>query len=339
MTYPAAMTACNLQVRLHSLPDGAVGIGNFELSRAPMPVPGPGQVLTRTLYLSLDPYMRKRMQEARQGRAALRPGDPMIGRTLGVVEAGAAGGFAAGDLVLGWAGWQSFAAQDAERLVRVTPLEPSSSPYLGALGRPGITAWLGMVHLGQVRQGETVLVSSAAGAVGSVAAQIARRFGARAIGIAGGAGKCAWLKGELGFDEAVDYTAFDFERQLEQATPSGVDLCFESVGAAVLDAALSRMNPRGRIALCGLLGHYQSDAAHAFANFARLLDRGLALQGFRIDDFEAQHAQAAADLARWWHEGALRQHETMTEGLENAPAAFVGMLAGRGFGKHIVRVS
>lgn len=334
------LAGANTQVRLRRLPSGPVTADDFEVAQGPMPAPEAGRVLTRTIYLSIDPVMRKRMLDVQEGRAASPVGEVMSGRTVGVVEHSGDPRFRTGDTVVGWAGWQQFASEDPERLQRVAGDGAGNpSAYLGVLGRPGITAWLGMVHTAEVGQGDTVAVSSAAGAVGSVAGQIARIRGARVLGIAGGAEKCAWLTDECGFDAAVDYKSKDFSGQLADATPDGITALFESVGGAVFDESLSRMAPEGRIALCGLLDGYQSAAPYPYRNFARLLDRGLTLKGFRIDALSDLHSAALADLRTWLASGALVQRETVTAGLEHAPRGFVDMLAGRGFGKHLIRVS
>jgi NADPH-dependent curcumin reductase CurA len=329
----------NLQVRIRSLPTGAVDEGHFELRTAALPVPAAGEVLVRTAYLSLDPYMRKRLADAVAGRVALGAGDLMMGRTVGHVVESRDARFCAGDAVLGWAGWQQYAAEPADQLEKLPQGDLLLSAHLGVLGRPGITAWLGVVHVANVQPGERVLVSSAAGAVGSLAGQIARQLGADVVGIAGGAAKCEAVASELRLRACIDYKDADFEPRLREATPDGVDACFENVGAAMLDAALGRMNAGGRIALCGLLGQYHSGAPYAYRNFTRLLDRALHLTGFRIDDHAALFAPARAQLAEWLHAGAFRQWETVADGLERAPAAFAAMLQGRGRGKTLVKVA
>lgn len=329
--------AHNVLVRLAKLPDGHLTVDDFVVEAAPIPVPADGQVLTRTLWLSVDPYMRKRMQEAREGRNPLASGDVMFGRTVGVVEQSTVKGFRAGDLVLGWGGWRHYAVEDAATLELLdASLAPSLS--LGVLGRPGITAWLGMMHVGRVQAGDTVVVTSAAGAVGSVAGAIARHHGARVVGIAGGRQKCERLVEDGGFHAAVDYTADDFEATLAQTTPHGVDLGFEAVGGRVLDAVLSRTNMDSRIALCGLVGQYESGEPHSYRNFGRILERSIRLEGFSINHLHDLHAQARANLGQWLSEGVLTPSETVTDGLENAPTALVNLLAGRGYGKHVVRV-
>lgn len=332
------MANSNLQVRVRSFPTGAVDESHFEVKPGPMPVPAEGQVLVRTAWLSLDPYMRKRLADAVEGRVKMAVGDLMPGRTVGEVVESRDARFRPGDHVLGWAGWQQYAAEPADQLEKVPATGQPLSVHLGVLGRPGITAWLGIVHLAAVQSDDKVLVSSAAGAVGSLAGQIARHLGADVVGIAGGPAKCRAVVGDLRFRACVDYKAPDFEHALREATPQGVDACFENVGAAMLDATLDRMNRNGRIALCGLMGQYHSGAPYAYRNFARLLDRTLKMTGFSINENAALYERARADLAKWLAAGAFRQWETVSHGLEQAPAAFAAMLQGRGQGKTLVKV-
>jgi len=335
------------RVLLDRVPDGELTVGHFRLVEDAVADPAPGEVLTRTLYLSVDPVMRKLMANRTRepnglnGVNSLGAGDQMRGRTVGLVEVSNDPRFAPGDLVLGWGGWQDLAVEKGDALVAIAPVAGHPlSVHLGPLGRPGITAWLGIVHTARVTESDTVLVSSAAGAVGSVAGQLAKSRGARVIGIAGGLEKCRWLVSDGGFDMAVDYKSSGFLDRLDEATPDGVSVVFESVGGAILDAALGRMRAEGRIALCGLLDAYQagSGEAYAYRNFGLLLDRGLSLTGFRIDALTEHHPEALAELRRLLEAGALAATETVTDGLENAPAALVGLLAGRGSGKHLVAV-
>ncbi len=283
--------------------------------------------------------MRKRLADAAAGRFPLQVGDLMMGRTVGRVVESRDPSFRVDDVVLGWGGWQLFAAERAQRLQKVDLTDGYPlSVHLGVLGRPGITAWLGVVSIARVQVGDTVVVSSAAGAVGSLAGQIARKLGARVVGIAGGAIKCEALVAQLGFDAAVDHRAHDFARRLRDVTPEGVDVTFENVGGAVLDATLDRMNENGRVAICGLISQYHLGAAYGYENFARVLDRALRVTGFRIDANEHLHARALRDLRAWLSSGVLRSWETMATGLPQAPATFVSMLEGRGMGKTLVQL-
>lgn len=330
----------NLQVCVRSLPLEAVDESNFSVRESPLPSLTDGEVLVRNHYLSLDPYMRKRLADAVAGRWPLKPGDLMMGRTVGEVVESRSAGFRPGDQVLGWGGWQQFSAEPAENLEKVqTARELPLSVHLGVLGRPGITAWLGVVNVARLQAGEHIVVSSAAGAVGSLAGQMAGHLGAQVIGIAGGPVKCEAVVTDLGFHACVDYKSPDFEQALRAATPQGVEVCYENVGAAVLDATLDRMNENGRVAVCGLMGQYHSGAPYGFRNFAHVLDRALHVTGFRIDANTHLHEQARTDLRTWLEAGVFRGWETVSEGLESAPAAFVAMLQGRGQGKTLVRIA
>lgn len=329
----------NLQVCVARFPRETVEAAHFDVREADMPQPSEGEVLVRTAYLSLDPYMRKRLADAVAGRWKMAVGDTMMGRTVGEVVASRDPRFVPGDQVLGWGGWQQYAVESADRLERVQPVDGVPlSAHLGALGRPGITAWLGIVHVAQVGAGDRVVVSSAAGAVGSMAGQIARHLGADVVGIAGGEAKCSVVVEGLGLRACVNYKDSAFEARLRDATPQGVDVCFENVGAAVLDTTLNRMNENGRIALCGLMGQYHSGAPHGYQNFARLLDRALRLTGFRIDANVPLHARALVDLRQWTQAGVFQRWETIAHGIEHTPAAFVAMLQGQGHGKHMVKL-
>jgi len=329
----------NVQVCIRSLPTAGVEEAHFEVRDAALPALTSGEVLVRNHYLSLDPYMRKRLSDAVEGRVRLDAGDLMMGRTVGEVVESRDAAFRPGEQVLGWGGWQLYSAEPATRLEKVAtagglPL----SVHLGVLGRPGITAWLGVLNVAQLKANECIVVSSAAGAVGSLAGQMARHIGARVVGIAGGPAKCDAVVKELGFHACVDYKSAAFEQALCEATPLGVEVGFENVGAAVLDATLSRMNEEGRIAVCGLLGHYHSGPPYALRNFARVLDRGLHVTGFRIDANTHLHERARTDLRAWLEAGVFQRWETVSQGLASAPAAFVAMLAGRGRGKTLVQL-
>lgn len=328
----------NTQVLLRELPDGPISVDHFSVIEGSRPACAPGGVVTRTLYLSIDPVMRKRMRSALEGKGPSPVGQVMTGRTVGVVEESDDPRYAPGDVVVGWGGWQRYALEDPEHLTLIDDPDVHPSAYLSVLGRPGITAWLGIVHTATVGTGDTVIVSSAAGAVGSVAAQLAKARGARVVGIAGGAEKCAWLTENCGLDASVDYKSEEFVAQLEAATPDGATVVFESVGGRVFDESLARMSSEGRIALCGLLDGYQSSRPHAYRNFSLLLERGLTLTGFRIDALTEHHPAALDELSRWLDEGRILAQESVTQGLKDAPQGFVDMLAGRGFGKHLIQV-
>lgn len=329
----------SIQVGIREFPRDTVTPEHFSVKEVELAPLAPGEVLVRPQFLSLDPYMRMRLADARVGRFAMKPGDTMMGRTVGSVVESRDPAFKTGDVVLGWGGWRSLAVATAETLQKVEPVEGAPlSAYLGVLGRPGITAWLGVVSIAGLRAGETFLVSSAAGAVGSIAAQMARHLGAQVVGIAGGPAKCEAVTTQLGAHACIDYKLPDFEQRLQEATPEGVDVLFENVGAAVLDASLERMKHRGRVAVCGLIAQYHSGDPYAFRNFSRILSSDLRVTGFRIDSNSHLHAQAMDDLHSWYRAGVFRSWERVTQGLENAPEAFVSMLAGKGQGKTLIQL-
>ncbi len=302
------------------------------MTEVPVRPPGPGDAIVRVEHISLDPYLALRMA-AMEFDADPDP-KPVIGRVVGRVVSSRDPALAPGARVLGFAEWRELVTGPAAALSRL-PKEPADgAAFLGALGHSGVTAWLGMVRVGQVQPGETVLVSGAAGAVGSIAGQIARDRGARVIGIAGGAAKARWLREVAGFDAVLDYQSGDLTAQLAQAAPEGLDLMFENVGAATLDPALGAMKRFGRVVLCGLKQHYQDNEPVALVNFRQLLARAVRILPFSIyDQDDAEPLAALRDMAA---RGRLQWHITRHHGFETLPAAFVAMLAGAGFGKHVL---
>lgn len=330
----------HLQVHVRTLPRDEVRASDFELREAPLPRPAAGEALVRHAYLSLDPYMRKRLADAVAGRFDLGVGSVMMGRTVGTVVESRDPSLRPGDHVLGWGGWREYSVAPAIRLEKVTtPDGLPLSAHLGVLGRPGITAWLGIVHVARVQAGECVVVSSAAGAVGSLAGQMARHLGADVIGIAGGPAKCRAVVGELGLRACLDYKSEHFLPELSAATPRGVQVNFENVGGAVWDATLDRMAENGRVAVCGLISHYHSGPPYAFRHIERILDRGLQVTGFRIDALVEHHERARCELVAWASAGVFRRWESVSSGLGAAPAAFVAMLRGEGRGKTLVHLA
>jgi NADPH-dependent curcumin reductase CurA len=328
----------NLQVTMARHPAGWVEESDFALVRTPLPRPGPGQMLVRVRYLSLDPYMRGRMNPGKSYAAGIGPGDVMPGGTVGEVIASDLPKFPVGTMVLGMFGWQSHALSDGKGVQRVDPAVPLSL-HLGALGMPGVTAHVGLLDIGKPRPGETVVVSAASGAVGGVVGQIAKLKGARAVGIAGGAEKCRIVREEYGFDACVDYKAADFYAQLRAATPDGVDVYFENVGGEVLDQVLRRINVGARIPLCGLISEYNTETPHGARNLRSLLVNRATITGFIVSDHVDRWPAALAELTAWWREGKLKAREDVVEGLENAPRAFIGLLKGANKGKLVVKVA
>ena len=330
------------RVVLASRPQGApVGPDHFRLEQVPLPTVGPGQVLVRNHFLSLDPYMRGRMEEAKSYASPQPIGETMVGGTVGVVEASQNPGFAPGDTVVGMLGWAEYGLSDGRMLNKVDTRHVPLSAYLGPVGMPGVTAWYGLRQICQPKSGETVLVSAASGAVGSVVGQLAKMLGCRAVGIAGGPEKCAYVRDELGFDACIDHREHgdlkSMGRALRDAAPDGIDCVFENVGGVGFDAALARMNAFGRIALCGLIAGYEGGDI-AMQNVRALLVSRLKLQGFIVAEHMAHWPAALAELGQGVATGRIKYRESIAEGLAAAPEAFIGMLHGRNFGKQLVKL-
>jgi hypothetical protein len=335
------MTATYQRIVLASRPQGWVTTENFRLERVPVPAPGPGQLLVRNHYLSLDPYMRGRMEEKASYAESQQLGETMIGGTVGVVEVSNHPSFAVGDTVLGTFGWQEYGLSDGKQLIRVDTRIVPMSAYLGAVGMPGVTAWYGLNRICRPRAGETILVSAASGAVGGVVGQLARLAGCRTIGIAGGQAKCEYVVSELGFDACIDHRRYgdvnSMARALREASPQGIDGLFENVGGVCLDAALACMNPFGRVALCGLISGYNGQDISIHNTRALIVSR-LEVRGFIVGDHMDEWPQALAELGRGAAAGKIRFRESIAQGLAAAPEAFVGLLQGRNFGKQLVRL-
>jgi NADPH-dependent curcumin reductase CurA len=328
----------NRQIVLASRPTGTVGESSFRLVESEVPPPADGQVLTRVRWLSLDPYVRGRLDDA-PSYAPPQPLDQVIqGATVAEVIESRNPAFAPGDLVVGAAGWQEYQVAHGGTLRRIDASIAPASAYLGCLGMPGVTAWYGLHRIGEPKAGETVVVSTAAGAVGSVAGQLARIAGCRVVGIAGGPVKCAHVVQDLRFDACVDYRSRTFREDLRAALPAGVDVIFENVGGEVLEASLALANPFARVALCGLIAGYEG-ADIPLRNVRAILVKRLRVQGFIIADHLSVWPQALAELSGQVAAGRLTWRETIAEGLERAPAAFIGMLRGENLGKQLVKIS
>lgn len=335
----------NRRILLASRPRGLPTAQDFRLDSAPLPSPGDGQVLLRTLYLSLDPYMRNLMEEAGTAYApGLGLGQPMMGGTVSRVVASRHAQFHPGELVLGNAGWQDYALSDGSEL---KPLAETAQPSLalGGLGMPGFTAYVGLLDIGQPRPGDTVVVAAATGAVGAVVGQIAKLKGARVVGIAGGADKCRYAVDELGFDACLDHRAPALRERLAAACPGGIDVYFENVGGAVFDAVLPLLNIGARVPVCGLIAHYNDQQAPAGPDrrpqlMSTVLQKRIRLQGFVILDHYGERFEAfRRDMQAWLDAGQIKLREDRVDGLENAAEAFIGLLEGRNFGKLVVRVA
>jgi NADPH-dependent curcumin reductase len=329
----------NRQILLKSRPEGPPSLDNFELREAPTPEPGDGEVLMRTLYLSLDPYMRGRMSAAKSYANPAEIGQPMVGGTVAEIVASRNPKYAVGDVVLGYGGWQEHALSNGTGLRKLDPALAPVSTALGVLGMPGMTAYVGLLEIGQPKAGETVVVAAASGAVGSVVGQIGKIKGCKAVGIAGGAEKCRFVTEELGFDACVDHRAPDFAKQLQAACPDGIDVYFENVGGAVQQTVWPLLNNFARIPVCGLIAQYNATRPMPGPDMFSVLRKRLLLRGFIVWDFAAKEADFLRDVSEWIRAGRLKYREDLVEGLENAPAAFLGLLQGKNFGKMLVRVS
>ena len=327
----------NLQILLDHRPTGKVSPENFRLVETPVPTPGPGQVLVRHLYLSLDPYMRGRLSDAKSYAAPQEVGAVMQGGAVGVVEASQNPRFKAGDSVVGMGGWQRYFLSDGSGLRVVDAKAVPLQAYLGPIGMPGVTAWYGLNKIIAAKGGETVLVSAATGAVGSVVGQLAHAAGARAVGVAGGAEKCAYAVRELGYAACVDHRSGDFAEELKAALPGGVDGLFENVGGEPFRQALRRLNDFARVAICGLIASYEG-APTALPDMRVFLVKRFRIEGFIVSDHMELWPQALAELMGHVAAGRLKWRETIREGLANAPHALVDLLHGKNFGKMLVKV-
>ena len=334
----------NRRIVLARRPKGPPVAEDFRLETHPVPSAAPGQVVLRTRYLSLDPYMRGRMNEGPSYVPPVALGAVMTGQTVSVVEASQVPGFEVGDLVLANVGWQDYGVSDGRDLVKIDPANPHPSYALGVLGMPGLTAYVGLLDIGQPRAGETVVVAAATGAVGSVVGQIAKLKGCRAIGIAGGARKCAYAREELGFDECLDHEAADLPARLAAACPKGIDIYFESVGGAVLGAVVPLLNVGARVPLCGLIAWYNLEKLPEGVDrtpqlLLTVLRQRVKIQGFIIFDHYQRRGAFQQDVGGWLREGRIRYREEVIEGLESAPRGLMGLLQGENFGKLVVRVA
>jgi NADPH-dependent curcumin reductase CurA len=328
----------NLQVVLASRPQSRVSEENFRFVESAIPSPADGEVLVRNLYLSLDPYMRMRMNDGRSYAPPVQLGEVMVGATVGEVIESRDPRFSQGEFVAARAGWQLYAAVPAQALRRVDTRGAPVSTALGVIGMPGVTAWYGLLRIGEPKPGETVVVSAASGAVGSVAGQIARFKGCRTVGIAGGSGKCDYVVNELGFDACVDYKSENFENNLRAVTPGGIDIYFENVGGRVFDAVLPLLNAFARIPFCGYISEYDGATPHGVRHLQSLLVNRVRLQGFIISEHVEIWDEALAELSGWLGDGRLKYRESIAHGLESAPAAFIGMLKGVNLGKQLVKL-
>ncbi len=334
----------NRRIVLAARPKAAPAPEHFRLERGPVPVPAAGQVLLRTVFLSLDPYMRGRMSDGPSYAKPVEVGDTMVGGTVSRVVASNNARFKPGDLVVGYAGWQDYAISDGRDLVPLPADLKQPSVALGALGMPGFTAYMGLLDIGAPQPGETVAVAAATGGVGSVVGQIAKIKGCRAVGIAGGAEKCRFAVETLGFDACIDHRAPDLRQQLAAAAPKGIDVYFENVGGKVLQAVLPLLNAKARVPVCGIIAHYNADRLPegpdtAPALMRTILTKRIRMEGFIINlDYGARFPEFMAAMGPWVAQGRVKHHEDRVDSLEAAPQALIGLLDGRNFGKVVVGV-
>src|SRR3954452_10132665 len=330
------------RVVLVSRPVGEPKQTDFRIEEGAVPVPREGQVLLRTIWLSLDPYMRGRMSDGPSYATPVPIGGVMEGGTVSEVVASNNPDFAKGDIVLSRAGWQTHALSDGKGLAKIDPKLAPISTAVGVLGMPGMIAYTGLLDIGKPQPGETVVVAAASGAVGSAVGQIAKIKGARAVGIAGGKDKCDYVKRELGFDECVDHRDPNLASRLKEACPKGIDVYFENVGGAVFEAVFPLLNAFARVPVCGLIAQYNDTTSAApkwaGAMMRNVLTKRLNIRGFIVSDFAARHGDFLRDMSQWVRDGKVKHREFVTQGLESAPAAFIGLLKGANFGKQLVRV-
>ncbi len=325
-------------VILRRRPVGAPTADIFAIEEDAIPEPAEGQVLTRTIFLSIDPYMRGRLSDAKSYAAPVPIGGMMEGETVGEVIASRDPGFAPGDVVVGPCGWASHLVSPAKFLVKLPRNGAPLSNYLGVLGMPGTTAYSGMTDIGQPKAGETVVISAASGAVGAVAGQIAKRAGARVVGVAGGAEKCLFVQETLGFDECIDHRALDLKAALTDACPNGIDVYFENVGGELQRLVFPRLNAFGRVVMCGMVAEYNDTEPRPGPNLMMVVRNRLRIQGLIVSDKPERFAEWRALATPWVRDGSLKYREDIVDGLENAPDALIGILGGRNFGKLLVRV-
>lgn len=333
----------NRQVLLASRPQGEPTPDNFKLVESSVPEPGDSQMLLRTIYLSLDPYMRGRMNAGASYAKPVEVGEVMEGSAVCEVVASRLPTFQAGDVVLARTGWQEYYLSDGDEVRKIDSSLGPLSYSLGVLGMPGLTAYTGLLNIGKPQDGETVVLAAASGAVGSVVGQIAKMKGCRVIGIAGGPKKCRFVKDELGFDDCLDHHQPNLPERLKAACPKGIDIYFENVGGAVFDAVLPLLNNFARIPVCGLIAHYNATDLPPGPNKVPLLMQGILVKrlnyrGFIVWDFASQLPDFLRDMSGWLREGRIKYQEDITDGLENAPRELIGLLKGENFGKKIIRV-
>ncbi|CRL12875.1 NADPH-dependent curcumin reductase [Phaeobacter italicus] len=335
----------NRQFVLAERPKGEPTDNTLRLETTEVPTPGKGQMLLRNEYLSLDPYMRGRMSSAPSYAPPVEIGEVMVGGTVAQVVSSDVQGYEAGDWVVAFGGWQDYTLSDGTGVINMGKSPQNPSWALGVLGMPGLTAWAGLTQIGQPKEGETLVVAGASGPVGATVGQIGKILGLRVVGIAGGSEKCRHVVDTLGFDACIDYKADSFADDLAKAVPDGIDIYFENVGGAVFDAVMPLLNPSARIPLCGLISQYNATALPEGPDrmnylMGQLLRKRITMRGFIVfDDFGHLYPEFAKQMTGWVQEGKVKYREEMIEGLEQAPAAFVGLLRGEAFGKRVIHLA
>ncbi len=338
------MSEMNKQWLLKSRPHGEPTVDNFELVETAIPEPGAGEFLMKTIYMSLDPYMRGRMNASKSYSASAEIGEPMLGSGVAVVAKSNNPAFKEGDYVMGMTKWQAYSLSDGEGIMKLDPAAAPISTAVGVLGMPSLTAYYGLLDIGQPKEGETVVVAAASGAVGSVVGQVAKIKGCRAVGIAGSKEKCDYVEQELGFDICLNYKDADFVSKLQAACPDGIDIYYENVGGAVFDAVVPLLNDFARIPLCGRIANYNMTGHPEGPNmlpafFGDMLVKRMTLRGFIISDHFDRLPDFLRDMGAWIASGQVKYKEDIVKGIENAPTAFLGLLKGENFGKLLVQVS
>ncbi len=328
----------NRQILLKSYPSGEPTESNFMLVETAMPEPGAGETLNRTIYLSLDPYMRGRMSQKASYAAPAELGQVMMGSTVSQIVTSNHPQFATGEYVVGYDGWQEYAIANGETLRKLDPAQLPISTALGLTGAPGMTAYFALQEIGKLQAGETVVVSAAAGAVGAIVGQLAKLQGCRAVGIAGSAEKCVYVVDELGFDACIDRKTQDLSSALSAACPDGIDVYVDHTAGPILEAVLQHINLGARIPLVGLISQYNAETLPPGPNLMPLLVKRALIQGFLVSDYLGRQPEFIAAMSPWLQAGKLKYKEDIVAGLENAPQAFIGLLQGKNFGKLIVRV-
>ncbi len=332
------MADVNREIRLAARPQGVPRPEDFELAETPLPEPGDGEILVRNAFMSVDPYMRGRMNDVKSYVPPFQIGEPLSGGAVGEVVASRAEGIAAGDWVSHLRGWREWAVVDGSGAQKIDAAAAPPQAYLGVLGVTGLTAYIGLLDIGQLTEGETVFVSGAAGAVGSIVGQIAKAKGCTVIGSAGSPEKVAWLR-ELGFDHAFDYKTADLRAELSEAAPRGIELYFDNVGGDQLQAALGALRPHGRVVACGMISRYNDERpTPGPTNLPLIVGKRLRVQGFIVSDHLDRHPAFQAEMGSWLRDGTIVSRETVVDGIEGAPGAFIGLLHGENLGKMLVRI-